>query len=189
MATTQSQLALAAYGALLIAAIASADLPLLGLLGRASLFLPFALTFSAATWWIDGMDRALLLLERAYLSGLAAVVFSATTPMHSWAAALHAWRVPRLLVLTTQFVYRYLFVLAEQAQSMRQAARLRGGSAHAVGVLFARSWERANATGRAMTARGFSGEFPLSLLPRFRRADAAFAVIGIVLAAGIRIVT
>lgn len=187
IASTRAPLGLAAYAALLIAAIAASGLPLGGLLARAALVLPFALVFVAIVWLAGDAPRAITLAERAYLSGIAAVVFAATTPLPAWVTGLHSWRVPRALVLTIQFLYRYLFVLAEQAQRMRWAARMRGGSSFAVGVLFARSWERAYATQRAMVARGFQGRFPQTALLPFRTADALFTAAGIAIAIGIRV--
>lgn len=187
IASTSAPLAFAAYAAILIAGIATAGLPVGGVLARAGLVLPFAGAFAFAVWLSGDGPRAVLLLGRAYLSGIAAVVFAATTPLPAWVAGLHSWRVPRALVLTIQFLYRYLFVLAEQAQRMRWAARMRGGSSFVVGVLFARSWERAHATQRAMLARGFQGRFPQAALRPFRIADALFTTAGVALAIGIRV--
>jgi cobalt/nickel transport system permease protein len=93
---------------------------------------------------------------------------------------------PRLLVLVAQFLYRYLFVLSEQAQHMRLAASCRQGNTGnprksgfraatgALTVLFARSYERAEGVHRAMQARGFSGHFSFLRAPRFGAADAVF---------------
>lgn len=92
------------------------------------------------------------------------MLFSATTPVPAWTAALYSWRVPPALILTLQFLHRYLSVLADEARRMRIAARSRGGfrfdaAAGALGVLFARAWERAEAVHRSMLARGFQGRF------------------------------
>ena len=67
---------------------------------------------------------------------------------------------------------------------MRLAGLCRGGelrgldsfrsAAGAVGVLFARSYERAESTHRSMISRGFQGSFPLLSQPRFNRVDTAF---------------
>ena len=68
--------------------------------------------------------RAIALGEKSFLSGLAALLLVATTPLTDWTAALNAFRFPRTLILVIQFVYRYLFVIADQAQRMRHAAQL-----------------------------------------------------------------
>jgi cobalt/nickel transport system permease protein len=82
-------------------------------------------------------------------------------------------------------VYRYLFVIAEQAQRMRWAAACRGSqkrprsqefrlAAGLVGVLFARSWQRADGIYHAMLARGFRGRFVPGGPAPFRASDAVF---------------
>jgi cobalt/nickel transport system permease protein len=81
--------------------------------------------------------------------------------------------------MVAQFLYRYLFVITEQAHRMRLAGLCRGGrgfraSAGALGVLFARSYERAECIHRAMVSRGFQGHFQLLSTTRFRMADVAF---------------
>jgi len=43
-----------------------------------------------------------------------------------------------------------------------------------VGVLFARSWQRADGIYHAMLARGFRGRFVPAAPPPFRAADALF---------------
>jgi cobalt/nickel transport system permease protein len=93
-----------------------------------------------------------------------------------------------------QFLYRYLLVLIEEAGAMRDAAASRAGrfgagkfgalefrrAASAAGVLFGRSWARANAIHQAMTARGFTGHIPRFRTFRLRSSDLAFvAAIGL----------
>lgn len=157
-----AQWAFVAYAVLLILAANMARLPILGLAGRAALVLPFSATFALLTWWSGDSLRALALAEKSFLSGTAALLLVGTTPLTAWTAALESWRVPRMLILVIQFVYRYLFVIAEQVQRMRWAALCRGPqqrgfrlAASLVGVLFARSWQRADGIYHAMLARGF----------------------------------
>ncbi len=188
----RAQLAFACYAAALLATVVATRLPLGGLLARAALVLPFSATVALAAWWAGDAARALALLEKSYLSGLAAVLLVATTALPAWTAALAAWRCPRALLLVIQFLYRYLFVIAEQAQRMRLAARCRGGGGFrpaggAVGVLFARSWERADGVYQAMLARGFRGQFDVARLGPFGAGDALFLTGGVAVAAAIRL--
>jgi cobalt/nickel transport system permease protein len=177
-----AQGAFAAYAVLLIMAVNSARLPILGLMGRAALVLPFSATFALITWWSGDSLRALALAEKSFLSGMAALLLVGTTPLTGWTAALESWHAPRMLILVIQFVYRYLFVIAEQAQRMRWAAVCRGShkaggfrlAAGLVGVLFARSWQRADGIYHAMLARGFRGRFVPAAPAPFRAADALF---------------
>jgi len=187
-----AQWAFAAYAVLLAIAANSARLPILGLAGRAALVLPFSATFALLTWWSGDSMRALALAEKSFLSGMAALLLVGTTPLTGWTAALESWRVPRMLILVIQFVYRYLFVIAEQAQRMRWAALCRGrGSfrlaAGLVGVLFARSWQRADGIYHAMLARGFRGRFVPAAPAPLRASDALFFSACLAGCVGIRI--
>lgn len=186
----RAQLAFAAYAALILAAMTASRLPLTGLLVRAALVLPFSATFALITWWSGEPVRALALAEKSFLSALGALLLIATTPLTAVLAAFETVGAPRVLILVVQFLYRYLFVISEQAQHMRLAAQARHGasfraSAGALGVLFARSWERADGIYQAMLARGFSGRFAASVRPHFHAAD--FAFLGSVVAACIAI--
>jgi cobalt/nickel transport system permease protein len=70
---------------------------------------------------------------------------------------------PPLLLEVIQFVYRYLTLIGEQSKRMAVAATARGARrsiravAGSIGVLFARSYHRAEAVNRSMLARGYAG--------------------------------
>jgi len=191
ISTTRSRIAFAAYALLLLAAAVVARLPIASMLSRAALVLPFSATFALITWFTGDHARAVALVEKTLLSAFAALLLVATTPVNQLLAGLESLHVPRALILVIQFLYRYLFVISEQAQHMRLAARARGSrfgsAAGALAMLFARSWERADGIYRAMLARGFAGKFSLLAPARFRSTDAAFlcAALGVVL--GIRL--
>lgn len=193
-----AQAAFAAYAGVLFSALVAARLPLGAMFRRAALVLPFAATFALITWWSGDGARALALAEKSFLSGLAALLLIATTPMTQLLRALDSLGMPRPLVLVIQFLYRYLFVISEQAQHMRLASRCRQGpsagrrsrfraAAGAVGVLFARSWERADGIYQAMLARGFTGRFPAFAPARFRIRDGAFLVAVTAISVAIRV--
>jgi cobalt/nickel transport system permease protein len=179
---------LAIDAALLAAGVLIARLPLAGVLLRAMGVLPFSLTFGWMSWMAGDRMRALGLVEKSYLSTVAVLLLIGTTPLPRLLSGLAALGTPRLLVLLAQFLYRYLFVISEQAQHLRLAALCRQGAgkshrgsrfraaAGALGVLFARSYYRAEGIHRAMLARAFDGRFsPLKPL-RFRASDAVFAI-------------
>jgi cobalt/nickel transport system permease protein len=139
-----------------------------------------------------------MLAEKSFLSVFASLLLVSTTPITELSAALDVLRVPRTLVLVIQFVYRYLFVISEQAQHMRLAALARRGAgrapgsrfhaaAGALGVLFARSWERADGIYRAMLSRGFRGRMHLMSPPHFHAADYAFLCLASAASIGIRL--
>jgi cobalt/nickel transport system permease protein len=183
------------YSLLLLVALAAAKLPVAGIVRRAALVLPFAASFAAITWLSGDASRALALVIKSFLSGFTVVLLMATTSLTELAQALDSLGVPRPLILVIQFLYRYLFVISEQAHRMTLAARCRQGksrpgfraAAGSVGVLFARSWERADGIYHAMLARGFSGTFPSFTRAHFRRRDAIFLVTSVCLVLLIRL--
>ncbi|MGH9722724.1 MAG: energy-coupling factor transporter transmembrane component T family protein [Bryobacteraceae bacterium] len=182
------------YLILLLTAAALARIPVLGALARAAVVLPFCFAFAAISLLAGQPDRAALLLEKSYLSALAVLLLVATTPLPQLLRGLESLGLPRFLLMVAQFVYRYLFVIVEQARQMGLAMACRGGlgssesrfraAAGALAVLFARSYERATRIHRSMLARGFEGHFPLLANPRIKGADAAFlaAALGLPLA-------
>jgi len=81
--------------------------------------------------------------------------------------------VPRLLVSQLRFLYRYLFLLLDEAMHLRQARTARDAgrgplavrwraSAGLIGVLFVRTLEQAERTHLAMIARGYDGTIRLA---------------------------
>jgi cobalt/nickel transport system permease protein len=189
------------YFALLLVAIAIARLPLSGMLGRAALVLPFSAVFALVTWWGGDARGARVLATKSFLSVLGALTLAASTPWVRVLDALATLHVPRPLILVIQFIGRYLFVVTDQAARMRMAAQSRQGAAHypiggarglhaasgAVGVLFARSWERADGIYRAMLARGFTGRYPAPGRSAFQTRDAAFLSVSVAATVAIRV--
>lgn len=175
--------------ALLLAGFVRARVPAGAALARAALVFSFTLPFAAISFATGDPARALSMLLKSYLSALAVLLLVSTTPLAVLLRGLEAAGAPRFLLMVAQFLYRYLFVIAEEAQHMRKAALARGGglrntaarqtryraAAGAVAALFARSYARAEEIHRAMLARGFTGRFTALDDLRFGRADAAFA--------------
>jgi len=185
------------YLLLLLAAVISARLPVAGALRRAAVVLPFSLTFAAISWLSGEPRHAALLVGKSYLSALAALLLVSTTPLPQLLRGLDTLGIPGFLLMVAQFLYRYLFVIVEQGRRMRLAGLCRGGlkrrsggfraAAGALGVLFARSYDRAECIHRSMVSRGFQGHFQLLSSARFGFADAAFVCVaaGLPLAASL----
>ena len=128
-----------------------------------------------------GLMRFASIVIRTWLSVQMAILLTATTRFPDLIHALHHLRVPQLLIAIVSFMYRYLFVLtdeamrlmrAREARSAGSATRTGGGSitwrarvtGNMVGQLFLRSYERSDRIYNAMLARGYSGQF-LTLNP------------------------
>ncbi len=115
--------------------------------------------FSAGGWRL-----CLFLLAKCGLCLWVMVLLSNTTRFAEILKVLQAAGVPALLITTLSLMYRYLFVLMDEAQRMRRAricrsfaprtARIWRARASVVGQLFVRSSERAERIYGAMCARG-----------------------------------
>jgi cobalt/nickel transport system permease protein len=131
---------------------------------------------------------ALIVLKAVAVLTLVLVAW-ATAPWEVTLKALHALRVPGLLVQLLALTYRYLFLLGEEVVRLRTALRVRGYRnranlhsyrtvGHVAGTLLVRSHERAERVGQAMRCRGFDGRFRALVDFRTRARDVlAFALI------------
>jgi cobalt/nickel transport system permease protein len=183
------------YLGFLVMSAAAARLPVLPMLSGACVVLPFALCFAVISVLAGDPMQAIMLVVRGYLSALAVLLLISTTAMPDLIAGLEWLRVPAFLVQVMQFLYRYLLVLMAEADIMRQARLSRAGSIRtlqfrqasaAAGVLFVRSWARAQAIHRAMVSRGFDGTIPVFRRMKFQFADVVFVAAAAVAIAGLR---
>lgn len=166
-----------------------AQLPYRLVFKRSLIILPFLLT--AVTILInipgdEGVIRFVSIAIRGWLAVQIAILLTATTTFPDLMHALNHLRVPLILVNIISFMYRYLFVLADEAGRLlraRQArsARLPGTGVHGgslwwrakitgqmIGQLFGRSLDRSDRIYRALLARGYDGRF-LTINPHHMR--------------------
>ena len=131
------------------------------------------LALFALTGTREGLDFFISVLLKSWASVTAAVVLTATTPPLLLLGALRSLRVPAILVAIVMLMYRYLFVLVEEAQRMMRARAARsaaigrksGGSlvwraksaGGMAGSLFIRTLDRSERIYMAMVARGYDG--------------------------------
>ena len=186
-----------------------AHLPVTFTLRRSFIALPFALAavtviftlpgrglfaLHIGPWRLVATDAGLLrftsIMIRSWLSVQMAILLTATTQFPDLIHALRHLRVPQPIVVIISFMYRYLFVLADEAQRLMRAREARsarppgvtspaGGSilwrarvtGSMVGQLFLRSYERSDRVYNAMLARGYQGKL-LTMNPhRMTRRD------------------
>ncbi len=132
-----------------------------------------------------GLVRAANLLAKFLLAFWATLLLLATTRFQDVVGALGRLRVPRAFVAQLGFLYRYLWVLVDEVMRMRRAREARDGGlgpwgvrfrSHAglVGVLFLRTYDRAERIYWAMAARGFDGTLPAVRRGRMRLTDWLF---------------
>jgi cobalt/nickel transport system permease protein len=170
--------------AAVVTAIVLARLPMLGVLLRATVVLPFSLSFALASLLSGKPQVAAYVLLRSYLSAACVVTFLGCTPLPASLDGLRRMGAPSLLLEVIQFVYRYLTLIAEQSKRMSIAASARGARrsiaavAGSIGVLFARSYDRAEAVNRAMLARGYTGTLTPRAPHAFKIEDALTLLAG-----------
>ncbi|WP_424927550.1 cobalt ECF transporter T component CbiQ [Amaricoccus tamworthensis] len=102
--------------------------------------------------------------------------------------ALFRLRVPERLVHLMMFTVRYIEVLREEYQRLRQAMLARGFQArknglhtwrsfgYLIGMMLVRAVERSERILGAMKCRGFTGRFPVLNTVSWTRADVVFGV-------------
>ena len=141
-------------------------IPLLFLLKRMAWLEVFVLMVSLLSLLQpNGILMFFRLVLKSSLCLFTIVLFSNTTPFAKLLEALRKWLVPALLITLLALMYRYLFVLIDEAERLTRARnsrtfsdkRLRrwGSMASLVGQLFVRSTERAERIYAAMSARGW----------------------------------
>ena len=179
--------------------------------------LPIIFTTPGAVWlelgigsWeltisLPGLVRFLSIALKSWLSVQAAIVLAASTPFPELLVAMRAVRIPRLLVAIFGLMWRYLFVLADEALRLKRARAARSGRSGQPGIkaggdlawrarvtggmagnLFLRAFERSDRIYLAMVSRGYDGEVRTLPLPAITSANwlvllAGLAILGILL--------
>jgi cobalt/nickel transport system permease protein len=192
------------------------DLGISYVLKRSLLALPFILaalpliftaggnplaSFSIGPWTLSvsqpGLERFISIALKSWISVQAAVVLAASTPFPALLAAMRAIYIPRLLVAIFGLMWRYLFVLADEALRLMRARAARSGQADTsaartggslawrarvtggmAGNLFLRAFERSDRIYMAMLSRGYDGEVRTIPLPRLSGSQVAILTAG-----------
>ena len=134
----------------------------------------------------DGLFVLANLTIKAWLCILSLILLSGTTKFTDLLKGLEQLRIPRVIILILSFMYRYTFLLADEAMRMQQARETRNfGSSRfrqlktlgsLIGTLFIRSYERAERVYAAMLARGFAGEVHTLRQLNFKKVDLYFGL-------------
>jgi cobalt/nickel transport system permease protein len=146
-----------------------------------------------------GLIRFASIMFKSFVSVQVAVLMMQTTHFTDMLWAFGALRTPKVLVAIVSFMYRYLFVLADEALRLTRARDSRsatiGGSPNTgrsiafrakttgrmIGNLFLRSFDRSERVYQAMVSRGYRGELKQLDTPPLTTRDAAVGVIPLLL--------
>lgn len=125
------------------------------------------------------------IMLRFALTVSTALLLVASTGFNTLCAALESLGTPKVFVVQLLFLYRYLFVLTAEAQTMLRARNARSFGqrgqdirvySQMLGQLFLRTLDRAGRIHSAMTCRGFSGSMPPSRCLALRGFDCAYTL-------------
>jgi len=179
--------------------IALAGLPPLFILRKIALLCPFVL---AVGIFNPLFDREILLqlgplgisggwmsfasiLTRSLLTIGAAFILVGVTGFTAVCQALESLGMPQVFAVQLLFLYRYIFVLAEESGRASRARELgscgkkgqgTGSFGSLTGHLLLRTWQRAERIHTAMLARGFTGEFHAGRRSRFGAPEIRFVL-------------
>jgi len=142
----------------------------------------FSWTFTAT---VEGIERFLSIALKSWISVQMAIILASSTPYPDLLVAMRAVHIPRLLVAIFSLMWRYLFVMVDEALRLLRArasrsghsgnshlktggsiawrARVAGGMA---GNLFLRGYERSERIYMAMLSRGYDGEIRTTSLAK-----------------------
>lgn len=108
------------------------------------------------------------ILIRSALTVSAAFILVGVTGFTAVCQALEQMGMPQIFAVQLLFLYRYIFVLAEEGSRASRARELRSCGRKGLGIssfsslvghLLLRTWQRAERVHMAMLARGFTGRF------------------------------
>jgi cobalt/nickel transport system permease protein len=145
-----------------------------------------------------GFLRFISIVIRSWLSVQMAIMLVATTRFPDIVHALEHLRVPSILTTIIAFLYRYLFVLADEVFRLLRARESRsasvagtrsGGSVvwrarvagNMAGQLFIRSYERSDRVYNAMLSRGYAGHLQTMSPHELHRVDYVTTALALIL--------
>ncbi len=145
----------------------------------------------------QGLFSAALIIMRVAVSVSLAVLLTITTPWGRLLNGLRGLGVPRLIVLTINMSYRYIFLLLEavgdmyesrksrQVRAVKHDAAARATVGASIGTLVGKCGHLAEEVHQAMVARGYRGEVHALDATKMAAIDRAAALTSVVLAAAI----
>lgn len=157
------------------------ELPVRYIGRKVAIAAPFAIFVGIFNPWLDrqvvgvvgnyevtgGWFSLVSILLRFGLTVSAAIILVACTGIHRLCAAGLRLGLPRVFIVQLMFMYRYFFVIGDEAGRMVRGLDLRNAGGSALGLrlygillgqLLLRAMARAQRIYRAMVARGFEGE-------------------------------
>ncbi len=129
----------------------------------------------------EGLLFGMLLASRVLGATSLLLVLTLTIPPLELFSLLNWLRLPNILIEIAALMYRYIFLLFEEAREIQAAQRLRLGYdgfkraisslGKLIGAVFLNSFEQSQRTYESMVARGYAGEYHFPPLGEFPLRD------------------
>jgi cobalt/nickel transport system permease protein len=207
------------YGILLAVLAAFSGIPPLYIIKRSLVIIPFVLMigvfipfFKAGTIareyslgvirltvTYEGLAIFRNILIKSILSIICLIIFVSATRYSALLKGLERLKIPRLFVMILLFMYRYLFVIVDELMMMKRAKDSRTVNCpriynfkalgNMLGLLFIRSYERAERVYTAMLSRGFNGTVRTLNESKIKTADVVFSSVIFIYLTAARMIT
>ncbi|MHB1377638.1 MAG: cobalt ECF transporter T component CbiQ [Candidatus Humimicrobiaceae bacterium] len=135
----------------------------------------------------EGLFRGLLIIGKVTGCVSLIIFLSMTTPVNTLLRAASWFRIPKTWIEIAAITYRYIFVLIEDAITIRDAQKVRLGYsslsrsvrslAELTGSVFIRAYDQSISTYEAMQLRGYSGTIKVSFEEGFKLKDVLHLII------------
>ncbi|PIE91409.1 MAG: hypothetical protein CR997_01065 [Acidobacteria bacterium] len=144
--------------------------PFFFILRRLGMVAPFLLVIVLVNGFSGNLNRdsMIMMTLRVSFSMLTLIFLVATTRFTCILKVLQQWKVPKLFLIVLAFMYRYSFILVDELEKMLRVVQLRRGTqrslglwkiySNVLGLIFIKSYDRAERVHHAMVMRGFDGE-------------------------------
>lgn len=133
-----------------------------------------------------GLSESLLIMSKVAGCVSLVIFLSMTTPVNELLGASLWFRIPKTWIEIAAVTYRYVFVLIEDASTIRDAQKVRLGYsnlsrsmqslAELAGSVFIRAYDQSVATADAMRMRGYTGASKTFFEKRFKFKDAVHLI-------------
>jgi cobalt/nickel transport system permease protein len=140
---------------------------------------------------------ALSIIFKAFLSVILLTMLISTDKFQNLLLGMRNLRMPKILGIISALMYRYIFILYDEAlrtsraRDSRTPGKIKMSRLKVYGnqsaMIFLRSWERSQTIYNSMLSRGFNGEFPAMHNLSFKRNDLLFSAIFIILLLSVRL--
>ena len=147
-------------------------IPVLYIIKRALLISPLVLPVILLNTFFKnsgGLEISIIFTLRAFLSIITLLLLLSTTKFYSILKTLGKWKFPNILIIILSFMYGYFFLLQDELERMIRSLKLRSCNikktllfryyTNIIGILFIKSYDRAERVFQAMELRGYEDDF------------------------------